>query len=148
MNREPFRLDPKLPASHRKTYAIRRPKATHWRPASCAEVGCAHYLNGWRVSALVVTEQHLADLKAGGWRWSVLDIAENERWLVFEAGQPCFRAKTHQVPAGRPPLYVVQDGDWRGNPRGTKPYVHSRPDDWVDDFGEHQQKLADRIKEG
>ena len=66
--------------------------------------------------------------------------------FTFEAGQTCF--VEHRVPLEREPLYVVRDGDWRGNPRGTAPRIHTRPDDWVDDFAEHQQRLADRFEQG
>ena len=43
INIQPFRIPPKLPASQRKTYAIKQ----HFRPATCAEVECAPWRNGW-----------------------------------------------------------------------------------------------------
>jgi hypothetical protein len=68
--------------------------------------------------------------------------------FVFEPGTPCFRASVHKLPLEREPLYVVKDGDWRGNPRGTRPRRHARAEYWVEDFAEHQQGLADKMQEG
>jgi hypothetical protein len=48
----------------------------------------------------------------------------------------------------RAPLYVVRDGDHRGNPRGTRDRLHQNPGNWVDDFATHQQAIADEIKKG
>jgi hypothetical protein len=45
------------------------------------------------------------------------------------------------VPLERPELYVVRGGDWRGNPRGEV-RRHSGPDSWVNDFAEHQDRIA------
>ena len=66
----------------------------------------------------------------------------------FEAGQRCFRADEHRARLERPEIYLVRDGDWRGNPRGTEPRRHASAADWVDDFANHQETLANRLKEG
>jgi hypothetical protein len=66
---------------------------------------------------------------------------------VFEAGQPCFPPAS-TAPLARPELYVVRDGDRRGNPRGTKARLHQRPELWQEDFAEHQQTLADAQQRG
>ncbi|QIP87637.1 hypothetical protein GLX30_30455 [Streptomyces sp. Tu 2975] len=60
----------------------------------------------------------------------------------FEAHQRCFAE--HKT---RPELYAVRDGDWRGNPTG-RARQHQRPIDWVEDFGEHQQRIADQQQKG
>jgi hypothetical protein len=44
-------------------------------------------------------------------------------------------------------MYLVRDGDWRGNPTGRK-RQHSRAQDWVEDFGENQLRLVDQQKKG
>jgi hypothetical protein len=41
----------------------------------------------------------------------------------------------------RPELYIVREGDWRGNPRGTPPRRHARAADWVDEAMEHQDRI-------
>jgi hypothetical protein len=76
--------------------------------------------------------------------------------FTFTAGQPCFSLSSrhpgrgygwHDVQTEAEPLYVVRDGDWRGNPSGRK-RVHRSGVEWVEEFGEHQQELADRIAQG
>jgi hypothetical protein len=131
-----------------KTYAVVSPLSTHFRPASCEEIGCPHYLNGWRVRVEGLSPQDIHAAKNSGRRWVEQRVAEGETWLVFEAGQSCFRVSTHRTRMDRPPLYVVRDGDHRGNPRGTKARVHHSPGNWLDDFATHQQAIADEIKKG
>jgi len=142
------RPDPLMPAGAYKTYAVVQPLRTHWRPATCAEVDCPHYLNGWRTRVENLTPDLLHAAKTSGRRYTVQQIAEGESYLVFQPGQPCFATARHRTQVGRPPLYVVRDGDWRGNPRGTKDRVHLTPDNWLEDFAGHQQKIADEIEKG
>lgn len=141
------RFEPAGPVQAYKTYAIRAPLETHWRPASCAEVDCPHYLHGWRVRVEGLPDELLHAAKTSGRRYSELDVAEGESWLIFEAGQACFQASQHQAPVGRPELYLVRGGDWRGNPTGEV-RQHARPEFWLEDFGEHQQRLAEQIEKG
>ncbi|GAA2199945.1 hypothetical protein GCM10009787_48920 [Streptomyces bangladeshensis] len=131
-----------------KTYAMVSPLSSHFRPATCAEVDCPHYLNGWRVRVEGLAPQDIHAAKTSGRRWIEQRVADGETWLVFEAGQPCFKASQHRTRVDRPPLYIVRDGDHRGNPRGTKARLHQRAADWQEDFAEHQQKLADEIRKG
>lgn len=142
------RIAPALPASAMKTYSISAPKTTHTRPATCAEVDCADYANGWRVSAQAIGERELAMFRKGGWTWTVLDISEAERWYIFPPGQRCFRFATHRASLEREPFYLVKGGDWRGDPRGIGTKQHVRAEDWVDDCANHQIKLADRLAQG
>lgn len=145
------RLAPALPVGAMKTYAIRSPRATHWRAATCAEVACPAYLNGWRTVVDEATElgqrqaHHVR--KAAGRSYTEHRDEAGLTVFTFEAGQRCFAADGHQAPTGRPELYVVRGGDWRGNPRGDV-RKHVRAADWVEDFGEHQQQLADRLAQG
>ncbi|GHH30265.1 hypothetical protein Srubr_02810 [Streptomyces rubradiris] len=137
-----------MPPEAYRTFAIVSPVETHMRRATCEEVGCEHYLNGWRVRVENLTPQMLHAARTSGRKYVEHRIAEGETWLVYEAGQPCFKATEHRAPIGRPPLYLVRDGDYRGNPRGTKARLYQRPDQWVDDFATHQQNLADEIRKG
>lgn len=142
------RPDPLMPASAYKTYSIVAPLATHHRPATCAEVDCPHYVNGWRVRVEGLDPEMEHAARTSGRRFTELPVAEGETWLVFEAGQPCFQASEHRARLERPELFIVQGGDHRGNPRRTPVRQHVRPGDWVEDFAEHQQGLADAHQEG
>jgi hypothetical protein len=141
-------IEPMLPASARKTYAIRSPLATHTRPATCVEVDCPNYLHGWRVHVEAVGPELAHAARTTGARFREQHVSEGHTYLVFEAGQICFGASRHRIGVGRPQLFVVRDGDRRGNPRGTPVRQHTRPDFWVEDFAEHQQSLADEAKKG
>lgn len=142
------RIPPKMPASAYKTYQILAPISSHFRDATCEEVDCEAYRCGWRVRIEGLDPQLLHTARTSGRRFTELHVAENENWLVFEPGQRCFRSSQHKVPLEREGIYVVRDGDWRGNPRGTTPYRHKRPEDWVDDFANHQEKLDKEIGNG
>jgi hypothetical protein len=133
-----------------QTWRIVSPTATHWRAASCAEVDCGHYLNGW--ASIIDESSDLGQRQA----WYIRNQAGRGysetrngplTTFTFEAGQACFAADSHQART-RPELYVVQGGDWRGNPRGTRRRIYDRSDQWVSDFADHQQTLADRLAQG
>ncbi len=147
--REPTRLQPQLPPASMKTYALAAPLATHFRPVTCEEVGCAAQAAGWRTVTDEATEigQRQAHYirSQSGRRYA--ETREGALTVfTFEAGQRCFAA--HQLPLEREPLYLVRGGDWRGNPRGTRTRIHQRPEDWVEDFAEHQQNLAALLERG
>lgn len=129
------------------SYSVRQPLATHWRPQTCQEASCVRWREGWQLDAKVVTPQHLADLKSGGWHWTVLDVSATEQYLVFPAGQRCLNWQSHRTRAyDRPSLYLVRPGrvgEWRGTPR-----VHTRADDWKDDFQHHLSQVADDRQKG
>lgn len=152
-----FRPQPLMDAAAYKTYSVVSPLTTHFRPATCAEVDCPHYLNGWgvRIQQLPAEDQAAvrgATYEAHGRRYRYAyveqEMTPGETWLLFQPGQPCFKAREHRTRIEREPLYVVRDGDHRGNPRGTKARLHQRPENWVEDFAEHQQRLADEIAKG
>lgn len=131
-----------------KTYGIRAPLATHWKPATCEQVDCPAHAHGWRVRVEGLPAELLHAARTAGRRYRELEVAADEHYLVFEAGQPCFKAAEHRVRVERPELYVVQDGDRRSDPRAASRTVHSGPDAWVDDFATHQDKLADAANKG
>ncbi|MFI6530515.1 hypothetical protein [Streptomyces uncialis] len=143
-----FRPDPLMGAAAYKTYAVVAPASSHFRTATCAEVACPQYVSGWRVRLEALTPDLQRAARSSGRRYSEQQIAVGETWLIYEPGQPCFRAAEHRARVDRPPLYLVRDGDHRGNPRGTRARLHQRPGDWLEDFAGHQQAIADEIKKG
>lgn len=157
MGAQLFRIEPQMGPEAYRTFAMVSPLQTHMRQATCAEYGCDHYRQGWRVHVEALTPDLLhtartARVTVNGrevpYRYREERIADGQTYLVFEAGQPCFKASTHRLPIGRPPLFLVRDGDHRGNPRRTETRRYDRPDQWVDDFATHQQTLADEIAKG
>lgn len=141
------RIQPALPVEAMKTYQIVAPKGTHMRPATCEEIGCAPFLNGWQSVIDEGTElgQAQAYYIRRNSRRSFTEHQGMTAGLVvftFPPGQKCFEADSHRVRIGKPDLFVVRGGDWRGNPRDIQPFFHSKPEHWVEDFAEHQDKLA------
>lgn len=135
-----------LPATAFKTYQIAAPVASHFRPASCEEAGCLNYHNGWITKVPLGSD--LEDLvKQSGRHWTLRDQVGAEVAYHFPAGTTCFNVSTHKVPLERPALFVVRDGDHRGNPSG-RVYRHTRPADWVEDFAEHQDGVATARNQG
>lgn len=89
-------------------HTISAPLATHWRPATCAQVGCEQYRAGWRLRLEGLSDRDLAAVDASGRRYVREEGGPGETWLVFEAGQACFRSRQHRLPSGRAELYVVR----------------------------------------
>ncbi len=145
-----FRPAPRMGAGAYKTYALRLPKTTHYRKATCQEVECEAYANGWITKVDVSTAlgqkqaKYIVD-KSGRTFTDVSGQGSPIREFVFKPGQRCFA--DHQVSLEREPLYIVRGGDWRGNPRGEV-HTHTRATDWVDDFATHQQGIVDNIEKG
>lgn len=143
---QPFRLEPNLPPQAYQTYQILAPKETHWRVATCAEVQCPHHETGWQT---VVDES--AELGQGQAHYIRTESGRrftehHDAGLTtfrFEAGQRCFTR--HEIRLEKPEIYLVKPGDWRTS---DTPRRHANADDWVDDFANHQQTLADRLARG
>jgi len=146
---EPFRLVPKVGAENFKTYGVARPIATHWRKATCKEIGCANFINGWRTTIDLNTPLGQTQAKYirdhSGRKYTVVGQMNNVVTLEFPAGQKCFGE--HKRPLEREPIFYIKGGDFRGNPMGI-PTQKLRAVDWIDDFGDHQNKIADQKEKG
>lgn len=139
-------------AHEKRVYTVHSPITEKTRRATCEEVGCPAYLNGWRVRVDVLPPdmQHAARMSGRRFTEVVLDIDPDsgERYdppatfLVFEAGQTCFAARLHTMP-DRPELYLI--GSNHLAPRARH---RVSAQSWVDDFGEHAEKINDIIKRG
>lgn len=133
-----------------KTYAMNFPRQTHWRPATCEEVECSAYLLGWSTTLDENTPEgqyHAETIKSlRGYKYTVEQQPSGLTVYHFPAGQKCFRASQHRVRLERLPHFLVVPGDFRQKTGPTR--VHTRPEDWVEDFALHQQKIADAIQEG
>ncbi len=146
---------PRLPASAMKTYEINAPLSTHFRPATCEEMDCPAYVHGWSTTVDESTElgqgQAYYIRNESRRRYSEirgLSPTDRRTTFRFEPGQRCFKSDEHRTRIERPEIYVVRDGDARGNPRRTATRRHASAADWQEDFAEHQQTLSDRAKEG
>lgn len=148
------RVVPRVAAAVMTTYSLKAPLATHYRRASCVEVECPDYVNGWAsgfneaepdemaAAEYVRTKSgrrftthrgHRVDsLDGAGQKLLVIDDVGPLTIFAFEPGQVCFRAASHHLSLEREPFYVV---------RGGLPYAphgsarqHADAEDWIDDL--------------
>lgn len=143
-----FRIAPKMDAASYKTYGLVQPLSTHTRPATCSEVECKNRERGWKTiidvgTALGAKQANYIRLQSG--RAFTHSATANMVTFTFAAGQDCFTA--HRVSLHRTPIFNIKGGDWRGNPLGLPTQV-LRPEAWRDDFGEHQERIAEQTKRG
>jgi hypothetical protein len=140
-----FRIEPALTVGAYQTYSITSPHDRKIK-AACEEVGCGAWLSGWESTIDESTElgrkQGAYIRQQSGRTFREQRTAAGLTVFRFDSHQRCFA--DHQT---RPEVYAVRDGDWRGNPTGRR-RVHQNAADWTEDFGEHQQRIADQHERG
>ncbi len=145
-----MRIEPKLPAHAMQTFQIVAPESTHWRKASCEEVECQAYKNGWRMRVDLQTPLGQAQARYikhdSGRKYKIIGQQDGIVELEFAPNQPCF--SEHRVRTDRPEVYRVKGGDFRGNPLKTLTRVHKKPEFWVEEFAENQDRLKTQIERG
>jgi hypothetical protein len=136
-----------LPVSSYKTYAIRSPIQTHYRKATCEEIGCEAFQNGWAYLKEDLTPGDLYLATHSGKRYREVHIGPGQNYIVFEAGQSCFGAAQHVISLHRPEFYFVGRGHTSVF-QARHARAHANGDDFVDDFANHQDKLNTTFKRG
>lgn len=135
-----------LPVTAMKTYQVLAPAKTHFRPATCEEAQCPHYLHGWR-SVLPSGDPRCDYIRSvSGRRFTERQMEGGLTEFTFPAGQQCFAAADHRIRLDREERFVIRGGDHRGNPDGRVTEVSVTS--WTDDFGEHQDRLAEQERRG
>lgn len=141
-----FRLNPAMPTQAYDTYRLVAPVNTHYRDATCVEVDCPNYINGWKTvvdtSSVLGARQAQYIRMQSGRSFTVMESGPMVTF-TFPAGQRCFSG--HKVPLEREPLYVVRGGDWRAVTRSPRRVDAS---EWRDRFEENQGVLHDAIEKG
>lgn len=150
MQRKINRLEPALPPTAMQTFQVKAPVSTHTRKATCEEVECEQYARGWRMKIDLNTD--LGQRQAqyikyhAGRSYKKIGARDGMVELEFAANQPCFQE--HRVRNSLPEKYLVKGGDFRGNPLKTLTRVHKKPEFWVEEFAENQDRLKTRIERG
>lgn len=137
-----------------RTFRVVAPVSSHWRRVSCAEYACADWTNGFFIDIDTSTDLGMAQYEYLSKKdKSRKGIMQRMTWTIvrftYPPGSRPFdgNAHEHYHPIGRPPYYLVHDGDWRGNPTGFKRFFQ-RPEDWVDMSANHQDQLAHNVQKG
>jgi len=140
----------RLGAESYQTFQIVAPRDTHSKPATCEEVECPNYARGWKTKVDLATEmgrRQASYIKhSSGRKYRIEDQRDGLVTLVFEANQPCFQE--HRVRIARPEIFRVKGGDGRGNPLRVPTRTHKRPEFWVEEFAENQERLKNAIEKG
>ena len=146
-----YRATPSVGAEHYQTFQVTSPISTHTKVVQCGEdLDCEQYKRGWRMKLDLGSD--LGQKQAyyikhhSGRSYKVVDQKDGLVTLEFAANQPCFRE--HRVPIDRPEIYRVKGGDFRGNPLRSPTRVHKKPEFWVEEFAEHQDKIKTAIEKG
>lgn len=137
---EPFRLPAQGPVGAYQTFSIRSRPDQAVRTV-CEQVGCEAWRQGWE--SVIDESTDLGQQQAAYIRQQ---SGRTFREMRTEAGLTVFRFEAHQRCFAdhktRPELYLVRDGDYRGNPTGRR-RVHTRASDWV----EHMQEEFGRFRD-
>jgi hypothetical protein len=135
-----------------KSYSWARPLRTHWREATCEEVQCDDFVNGFMFTCDISTPlgQRQYDFLTHDRERSYTVDEEGPyiRHFIYPPGTRGFAGNKHdhRLPIGREPLLLVRAGDWR---KYLAPaYQHASVDDWVEDFATNQDKIQEIQKRG
>lgn len=147
-------IAPKADPRAYRTFRAVAPVSTHWQRVSCERYECDDYRKGFFIDVDVST-----DLGAAQYNYlarndksrkpTIQKMAETVYRFTYGPGSRPFAGNNHEHywPLGRPPYYLVHDGDWRGNPTGFKRYF-DRVEDWIDMSANHQDQLAHEVQKG
>jgi hypothetical protein len=136
------------------THKVSAPIHSHWRPATCEEFECDDFVYGFVFTCDTSTElgqsQYYYLTHDRSRRYSMQRVGPQMVKFVYGPGFRGFgnAHASHRVPIGRPPLYLVAEGDFRGNPRGVPTRVHRNVEDFVDHSWSHFDKLKTIYERG
>jgi hypothetical protein len=146
------RIEPTLPPDAFRTFSVNMPLATHWRRATCEEVGCEAFLCGW-VTTVPPESREYADLaracrgeidgfRRGAAPGSPETTPEGFLRFTFPPGQPCLRASSHKIHNDEMPVFQHRGGDWRATT--GRVVTHSTAESWRDELGENQLRIIEQ----
>jgi hypothetical protein len=144
------RIEPAAPPNAYKTYSALFPVKTHFRKATCEEIDCEPFLFGWATTVDTATElgqkQYHFITHDKERTYTAEKIGQSLVKFTFASGQPCFARADHKIQLSRPGRFITHSGDFRLKTGPVK--VHKRPEDWVEDFAGHQDRINTRIERG
>jgi hypothetical protein len=131
-----------------QTYSVHAPAETHFVDATCEDVGCDAHAYGWKTIVDTATDRGAGQafyIRNDRTRSHTEERREDGMTVfLFKPGQRCFTK--HRRRTARPEIFVVRDGDWRGNPTGR--VQRMRTGEWLDRFGNHMENLRKTIERG
>lgn len=145
------RVEPLASPPAYRTFSVILPLKTHWRDATCEEYECDGFLNGFVTTLSLVDAQGslLANMiRKGktGRSFHEQRVSLELTKFIFPPGTPCFTGG-HKIQIQRPELFVVRDGDFRGNPTGRR-RIHKNGSDWAEDCAEQLDMINTQRNRG
>ena len=96
-------------------YGLRTPINSHRRLASCEEINCQHWREGWTIIADLRTDKgQLIEYTIkhdAHKRYKQEPLADGRTLFTFEAGQVCLRAAEHTTSLERAPFSDINQRD-------------------------------------
>ena len=116
------------------------PSRTHWRKATCQEVDCSHYVNGWVTRVVPGSPQDLY-IRGDTERQHKLERGEEFNFYTFDPGQRCYKSGQHRIKLDR--------GPWLTKNALTRHSSYSEEfameyNRWTDEFNEEAYKANRR----
>lgn len=126
-----------------QTFALLRPRGSHFRPATCQEFECDEFIEGFVFSCDTSTDlgqrqfHYITHDKSRS--YSMQRVGQYLFKFVYGPGNDGF-AHEHVLPLHRPPKAIVFGGDWRAQTSEAR--VHTSVENWTDEHWNHNDKLA------
>jgi hypothetical protein len=125
------------------TYAIRSPIRT--RRASCEEVNCEAWQNGWQTTIPVEqleTFRAACNGQLDGFKRQPISVdSDTGPMFTFLPGNPCFDAVNHVIQLPAPEFYFVGPGTTRAGFSVKNARQHTKAEDWQEDMQEHLARV-------
>lgn len=129
-----------------RTYRMHSPDETHYRKATCAEVKCNEFINGWSLQVEHLNEHDLYLATHAGKRYRKAHFGPGLNFLIFESGQSCFLAHTHKIKLDRPEWFFTGRGDHTVFSQRDARQLSGK--DWVDHMLNHMDKIITKKNRG
>ena len=116
-------------------FSIKAPTATHWRQATCEEVSCRKYINGWETHCNTGTELGMMQveyIRAGKSERRFTERTDVEGIIIFSfgPGQECFTTHSKKI-EGMGHLLLKESG-------GQRRLLE--PERWMWEFNESMER--------
>jgi len=111
----------------------------HFRVATCKEVQCPHYINGWITRVIIGSPQDQYIRKDKSRKSVGVQVSASEIEYYYEEGQKCFRP--HRVKVERAPFFTVNQPG-KETPRLVRANMDF--DEWTDKFNESSYRATRR----
>lgn len=130
------------PTGSQQHFKIVRPLETHWRAATCREVDCPWFIEGWRTIVPTVGDKADYIRHRSGRHFTEKQVEGGMSEFAFPAGQEAggFHEYQHRRPLDKQEFFTHEAGGIRR--------LHVRPTDWTEHFNEETDKTRRALERG